>query len=317
MSEPRPSGRWSRNTPRRLRLRRALKRALAMPVINEVITFLVKEVVVDLLGRRPRFLSWIPKRGVVRLRIPEGREIQIATPGDDRIVDRIFFRDWDGYEPGMGRAFYECARSAEVILDVGAHVGFYSLLAAAAAPSASVHAFEPLERVRARLERNVTRNGARVRVVPSAVGAQEGEIPIFTDSTDHVPGESTLSSEVGTTKGFSSATTVPLTTIDSYVRSAQLPSVDVVKIDTEATELAVLEGMSRTLASFHPVIFCEVLDDFAQPQLIEQILRRHGYRFWLLTGGGPVEQEHVVPDRQWPNYMMAVSSPQDTPSLRG
>jgi FkbM family methyltransferase len=286
-----------------------LKRILAWPILNPVITFLVKEIVVDGLDKRPGFIRSIPKRGLVRLDLPDGGAIRLLSPGDDRIVDRLFFRNWDGYEPGMGEAFFTVARSAEVVLDIGAHVGFYSLLATAATPGATVYAFEPLDRVRSRLERNIAINRATIRVVPAAVGASQGEINIYSDPFDAAPGESTLSGKVGAAKGFPSTSTVKVVTVDSFVSDRALPRVDLVKIDTEATELDVLEGMQDTLATFHPVIFCEVLDDFADARRVEQLTAPHGYRYWMLTSDGPVARPGVIPDRDWPNYLLAVELP--------
>jgi len=76
--------------------------------------------------------------------------------------------------------FLQLATSARVILDVGAYVGFYTVLAALTNPSAQVYAFEPHPNAYERLLRNVQINHlANVECRRVAVGESEGASQLF------------------------------------------------------------------------------------------------------------------------------------------
>jgi FkbM family methyltransferase len=134
-------------------------------------------------------------------------------------------------------------------LDIGANIGYYTLLAAdLVKPSGDVHSFEPHDGIRAQLRRNVELNQLRnVQVRAEAVSARSGTVSFYRvvhDDTNLglsslVPGERTEQTPIS----------VPGTTLDDYV--AQLPDgrVDVVKIDVEGAESDVLQGAQKILRS--------------------------------------------------------------------
>lgn len=84
--------------------------------------------------------------GRVATRLPDGRVLRLWSQADDWVSNQVFWRGWQGYEPETTPLFYRLARRAHVTLDVGAHVGFFSLLAGHANAAGRVFAFEPLEK---------------------------------------------------------------------------------------------------------------------------------------------------------------------------
>ncbi|MCU1450665.1 MAG: hypothetical protein JWP02_2835, partial [Acidimicrobiales bacterium] len=105
------------------------------------------------------------------------------------------------------------------------------------------------------------------------------------------------------------ATTLePVVAIDTFVDENGLGPVDLVKIDTEKTEPAVLEGMLRTIARDRPSIVCEVLDR-ENGKAIEEILTPFGYRWYFLTWMGPLERDEITPGnvRGCLNYLFSTA----------
>lgn len=143
-----------------------------------------------------------------------------------------------------------------VFYDVGANVGFFSLLAARiVGERGAVYAFEPLAHVAAEARANAARNRlANVAVVEVAVGDRDGSAQLVV--TRH-PGGATLSpADVG---GDAVGTvTVRTVRLDDLVAAGTLRPPDAVKIDVEGVEAEVIEGLRRTIADHHPVIVCEV-----------------------------------------------------------
>jgi FkbM family methyltransferase len=236
-------------------------------------------------------IKHLPRSGTVSSRLPNGKTLRLRSRGDDWISTQVFWREWFGYEPEITPFFYQLATRARVTLDVGAHIGFYSLLAGHANPEATVYAFEPMPVTFARLERNVELNGLRnVHCFNSALGEFEGEADIFFEG--EICSGATLSTEIKRQLPNLNRTAVPVITLDAFIRDRALEHLDLVKIDTETTEEQVLRGMRGALERFHPDIVCEVwggpgLESWGGPKrILENILTPLGYHPYVFTPAG-------------------------------
>lgn len=149
-------------------------------------------------------------------------------------------------------------RRPEVLYDVGANFGLYSVLMAKAAPWLRVEAFEPVSRTRAKLLRNIALNGLgdRVRVHALALSDRAGEAEIAVDPRSS--GLSTLSpsAEEAARRDFAATERIPTARLDDLAEAAG--RVIAVKIDVEGHEPAALAGMSRLLAEATGVLQVEI-----------------------------------------------------------
>jgi FkbM family methyltransferase len=147
---------------------------------------------------------------------------------------------WLGtYEPAFQSFFFSVVPKGGVVWDVGANVGFYSLLASRKA--AKVIAFEPLPENLSYLRRHIELNGLkeRVQVIPAAASDRDGSA-LFTI----VPGNRSEGS-------LGPHGTLPVRT----VRLDSLGTVpDVIKIDVEGNEYSVLLGAIATMRNHHPLV---------------------------------------------------------------
>ena len=146
-----------------------------------------------------------------------------------------------------------------VCIDAGANIGLYSLGLSLLTPKGRVYAFEPSPGATRWLDQNLAANRAtNVETFGSALGdrvgtAQLHDVPWFLAGSFTTEEGAYLNSEaVGST-----LVEVPTTTIDAFVEEAGIDRVDVIKIDVEGAEMAVLEGSARTLAEHHPVVVME------------------------------------------------------------
>lgn len=279
-----------------------LKALRAWPPLNLPVTSIARGVVRNI-GLDDSFLvRHLPRVGVVRAVLPDGKRLRLWSRGDDGVANLVFWRGWAGYEPETTPLFYRLAREARTVLDVGAFVGFHSVLAGIANPSRPVHSFEPLPAAFERLQRNIALNRLEdVRCVRMAVADKEGQADLITE--EGLPSSSTLASNFLPHSEKRPRVVVSLTSVDHYVAEHGITNVDLLKIDTETTEPAVLRGMRHTLGRDHPDIVCEVLPGLGTGPAIAPLLEPHGYRYYLLTPAGPKRVDQPGGDSRWFNYL--------------
>lgn len=153
-------------------------------------------------------------------------------------------------------ALTELCQRVTCALDIGANVGLASLvMASAMPPGGRVVAFEASEASANVLRRNVSLNELKsdVQVFNGVVSDANGALCDF--MWDHDAGNA--SAVIAPPSGRSQKLTKPTITVDSVVAHWDL-SPQLCKIDVEGGEVAVLNGMSRTLQQFRPVISVEV-----------------------------------------------------------
>ncbi len=163
--------------------------------------------------------------------------------------------------------------------DVGAHAGFFSLLASRiVGDEGMVHAFEPQSDSRERLVGGIGLNSAEnVTVHPIALSNFDGEAVLYRHAQSPMW---SLVSERGETDGV----TVRCQTIDSVAEKLGAP--DVIKIDVEGAELEVIRGGLGTAGRVHPTLVVELSDegmvDQAKAMLPSHSFEYLGANHWLL-----------------------------------
>ncbi len=185
-------------------------------------------------------LRLIPRKAVVPI-------FQGPLRGKKWIVGAGTHGCWLGsYEHNKQREFQKAIQPEDVVYDVGANAGFYSLLASVlVGEKGHVYAFEPLpdnaRNLRKHLEMNRVRNCA---VVEAAASSSDGEAS-FDPSGDRY------------TAHLSTAGSIHVRTValDTLVSGNQIRPPDFMKIDIEGAEYDCLLGCERTIRAYRPVIF--------------------------------------------------------------
>lgn len=147
----------------------------------------------------------------------------------------------------------------DIVLDVGANIGTFALpIAAALASQGRVVAVEPAGDTARRLRHNIQANGLRttVVVVEAALSDRPGQAVLReTDESEREGGRRTLEGHGEAVVGGP----VLVTTVDLLRKELRVPRFDVVKIDVEGHEQAVLRGMTETFRTAPPrLIIVEV-----------------------------------------------------------
>jgi len=174
------------------------------------------------------------------------------------------------YEIGERRFLCRYLRPGMTVLDIGAHVGLYTLLAARkVAPTGRVIAFEPSPCERRFLHLHLRLNHCRhVRVEPFALADREGTTTLFVYHGAFLDCPNTMLNSLRRQSWAlpCEAISVPVTTLDAYLERHGIGEADFVKIDTEGAELSILAGAKRLLTtSPRPLLMVELNDAVTQP----------------------------------------------------
>ena len=203
---------------------------------------------------------------------------------------------WLGmYEQAKMHRFAASLSAGNVVFDVGANVGLYSLLAAQrVGPAGRVFAFEPLARnlrfLKLHLQLNEVTN---VQVVEKAVSdgtgtARFSELP--SASMGRLSGEGTIA--------------VDTVTLDDFIR-AGAAAPQCVKIDVEGGEASVLLGARETLAKHRPTVFVAIHSRSLHRRCTDELLTL-GYECSDIEPSDPNDSE--TPDSEWRGEILAVHS---------
>jgi FkbM family methyltransferase len=190
------------------------------------------------------------------------------------------------HETQVQEALRRCLPRGGVFVDVGAHVGYLTIIGARlVGPAGFAIAVEPVPANAQAIARNAALNGlANVRVVEAAGAAQAGEAELIT-VTD------TLWTRLASVGGHpleSERSLVRTVALDDLLECGKIPAVpDLVKIDVEGAELDVVEGMRALLEHRRTTLVCE-LHGTNEP--FAALMDELGMRVTNLDGAGPISQ---------------------------
>lgn len=189
---------------------------------------------------------------------------------EDGVEQSIFLGK---FEDLVSDAFMKLVSKGAVVLDIGAHSGYYTLLSASSVGSSgSVHAFEPVLYEYEKLKANIAVNGFD-NVLPNniAIWASVGQLPLYLASGKYSGRTSIISRLDAKEEVFLAKTT----TIDTYVSENRLKSVDLIKLDIEGAEPYALRGGTETLSNYKPDIICEIVPSLlrASGSSAEELMR--------------------------------------------
>jgi FkbM family methyltransferase len=237
-------------------------------------------------------LSMLPGLRPVALRLLQvvgGRDVFLRHPVTrDRLFLNLYLHR--GYwfqrtklEDSETTLISEVLSGAEgLIVDVGANIGFLSLIYRAIAPEAQVIAIEPSPKNLSYLYINVEPHG--IQVLPFAVGSNSGTAVLFEDSLTGQNSSLVQDFKVLAANAKRAGirpevvkVSVEMMTLDGLLESAHRPVI-FIKIDVEGFELQALEGASYLLASERPIIQVEVQRDVAATL---SLLRDAGYQIFV------------------------------------
>ncbi|PKN94563.1 MAG: hypothetical protein CVU44_05630 [Chloroflexi bacterium HGW-Chloroflexi-6] len=211
---------------------------------------------------------------------------------------------WLGtYEPELADAVREFVRPGMTVYDVGANIGYVSLLLAhAARPNGRIFAFEALPANVKRIHRNIDLNriAERITLVPLAVADQGGELTFYVHES---VGMGKVAGSAGRREEhYQAEITVKALSLDEFVYEQGNPIPQVVKMDIEGGEVLALPGMRRILHEHHPLLLLELHGPESE-KVAWETLTAAGYSLHAMESGYPRIE---TPEKLgWKAYLVA------------
>ncbi|MDD3877989.1 MAG: FkbM family methyltransferase [Bacteroidales bacterium] len=273
-----------------------MKQIFYQIIYNEKINFFLRNLNKVLSPILPKKIK-IPPSGIFKINMDDGLVLKIKTNQTSCLTQPIFWEGYRNYE--YTDIFINLVKKTHTFFDIGANIGYYSLLAAIENKSIKVIGFEPAEGSLFYYKENITINNFNnIIIEPIAISDRDGEIEFYelinkkyTYLKHHLSGESNVGS--GKVDGSLILKKVKTTTLDNYVKLNNVSKLDLIKMDTEGNEHFILQGANMVLSEIKPIIICETLFNKIEPDL-DKIMRSYGYEFYNHSQNRLIKTETLI-----------------------
>ncbi len=260
-------------------MRALIYKIIYTPFINRVLRNLTKPLAKLLKVRLPLSVS-----GVVRLKYDQ-IDFQLATNPTCAVTQELFFNEPAAYE--FTPLFAHLAKQSGVFFDIGANIGYFTVLGEKLNPELTTLAFEPSKGVLHYLKRNIHDNHVKNAIaIDKAVSNQTGDLTFYDVVNPKYPwikhqlnGSNSLQNQHGAKKQHSYPVTV--TTLEEVVREYQIKNIDLIKLDTECTEHHIMSSGKTIIETYRPVIICEVyaVIEAEMAEIVHSLFNYHIYHY--------------------------------------
>ena len=247
-------------------------------------------------------------KGVFDVNVTESKKFKLNHYGYE-IENEIFWAGLtNGWEKVSIKLWIKLCENVNVVFDIGANTGIYSLITKTINPNSKVYAFEPVARVFKKLEENNALNNFDINSIEKAVSNSNGAAIIYDTRTDHILSV-TVNKNLASPETEVIETKIETVTLNSFIKEENITKIDLIKIDVETHEPEVLEGFSDYLFKFKPTILIEILNNEVGEK-IENIVKGMGYLFFNIdeniVGGGVRQVEKIIKSDYY-NYLLCDS----------
>jgi len=212
--------------------------------------------------------------------------LRIVVDNADQRTAPIEILNFNAYEPELAAVIRSLAPFMNTMLDIGANIGWYSLLVQKINPSAVIHAFEPIPVTFQRLKDNIDLNNtSNVYLHNYGLSSQTGTFPFYY----YPEGTGNASLQNLANRDDSQVFECALKTLSNIQNELVInETIDFIKCDVEGNELFVIQGGGLLIDKHKPIILLELLRKWSaqfnyHPNDVIELLRDHGYKAYVCT----------------------------------
>jgi FkbM family methyltransferase len=237
--------------------------------------------------------------------------IRIAVDPEDHRTAPIEILNFGEYEPEETQVIRRIAEKMDTMLDIGANIGWYSLMASKLNPRAIIHSFEPIPATYSRLIQNFSLNASEhLHSYDYGFSDEPGSFPFY-----FYP-EGGVNASMQNLAGRDDVTVIDceLRTLDSVLEwLTPNKRIDFIKCDVEGNELFVLKGGLQLIGNHKPILLCELLRKWSasfgyHPNEVVDLLQSIGYNIYIVgSNGNLVEFSRITEETIQTNFFFVHS----------
>lgn len=221
--------------------------------------------------------GWVFKR---RLPPEFGRRRVVVTPACGLQVLKFWRNPFPQDLLAAARILVE---AGDVVWDVGANLGVFSVAAAARSRTGAVLAFEPDPWIASLLRETLSlpeNAGLRIEIMETAIADEDGtaklNINARSRAMNHLHGKSVWTGR----RSSKTLVSVEMRCLDTMLASGKMAPPAIVKVDIEGAEHLLFRGATRLLEAVRPAWFVEVAASSGNRPEVSSVLARYGYRIF-------------------------------------
>lgn len=210
----------------------------------------------------PSFYKYLTVNGVFKLKLSDDNSFKLQVNHNLYIEKELF---WKGvtseFEPKTLQLWQSLSAESDLIMDLGANTGVFSLIAAATNNIAIIYSFEPVPYNYKILQKNIDLNDfSNINLVTKAVSEtiDKHKMLIEENSVNYI--NSLENDKLGNNQNTMQIE-IESIDIDTFCNNNSIEAIDLIKIDVEGHELKVLNGMKRIINDCKPTFIIEVLHE--------------------------------------------------------
>ena len=249
-----------------------------------------------------RYYKHLHFKGVFNIDIDKSRSFKIKHYGFE-LENEIFWQGLtNGWEKESLKLWVKLCEKSDIILDIGANTGIYSLVAKAVNPASKVFAFEPVHRVFTKLVENITLNNFDTIPIEKAISNSNGTAVIYDLDSEHVYSV-TVNKDLSVSDLKTIETKIETVTLNSFIKEYNLNKIDLIKIDVETHEPEVLEGFNEYISVYKPTILIEILNDEVGEK-VNKLVTGLDYLFFNINEDDGIRQVEKITQSDFLNYLL-------------
>lgn len=295
-------------------MKRFLKALRSNQMINQVIRFILR----SLFAGAKRMIHRWPVHGIVKVGVGKST-FYMKSLEDEPIANNLFYFGPEPEQKVIDMFVFNLCDKIEIMFDVGANVGYYSLLAATASQKLRIYSYEPHPINFQRFKENLTLNKVEtVLGMEMALGESSDDLKFYVARNKISVAASSIRQQTLYFESDIVEIAVSQSTLDNCVKELKIIP-QFVKIDVELFEREVLRGGAVLFNQHDPIILIEVhninlkLDKLNLPLAefqsyvsdIENLLIGYGYHFYAIYGFGIYRMDSILHHPEVKNIICA------------
>ncbi len=230
---------------------------------------------------------------------------------NDRIQRRMFVKH--SHEPETEIVFEKYFKNSKCFVDIGANVGYFTLMGKSINPNLKIYSFEPNPNNVERLKKNLSLNKFKDVILSSHCVSDAKSEVTFAVPPENESGWGRIENDFLPLDNFKKITTQAVT-LDALLQDGYFGSdrPDLLKVDIEGNEMKMILGAENFLKEFHPVICLELNEpclkecNTSSEDIIYK-LKTIGYDCFYINGSSLVKTDKAQSDYKFLNYFFIFS----------